>query len=99
LLSKLVKAKGLVLDGSERDNPMPKVNANCELTWGDFYLFLSRSTTPHLIQGSRKVQDFIQQQIKSGSEALSSFFENQNGAKTSSNADNLHIPESSEEDR
>ena len=53
------------------------MNANCELKWGEFYLFLSRSTTPHLIQGGRKVADFIQQQIKSGSEALSSFFENQ----------------------
>ena len=71
----------VVVDGSDHSGlkslPRPKVNANCSLKWGEFYLFLSRSTTPHLIQGGRKVKDFIQQQIKSGSEALSSFFENQ----------------------
>ena len=40
-----------------------------------FSLFMSRSSTPNFIQGARKVAEFIQGQIKSGSEALSSFFD------------------------
>ena len=36
---------------------------------------MSRSSTPNFIQGARKVNEFIQAQIKSGSEALSSFFD------------------------
>lgn len=102
LLSKLLQAKLIVVDGSDQiavildslESQRPKVLANCELKWGEFFLFLSRSTTPHLIQGGRKVHDFIQQQIKSGSEALSSFFENQKVKE------NLNIPhEASDDDR
>ena len=36
---------------------------------------MSRSSTPNFILGARKVKEFIQGQIKSGSEALSSFFD------------------------
>jgi len=44
-LSKLLQAKLVVVDGSDhfkKSLPRPKVNANCELKWGEFYLFLSR---------------------------------------------------------
>merc|ERR1711970_1363589 len=60
-------------DGDE--NRRREINGKLVLTWNDFCLFMSRSSTPNFIQGARKVQEFIQGQIKSGSEALSSFFE------------------------
>ena len=64
--------------------PMKEINVQLFLTWDDFCLFMSRSSTPNFIQGARKVAEFVQGQIKSGSEALSSFFDVQKSKDISS---------------
>ena len=77
LLSKLTMPRLSIHDMSDDgdENRRKEINGKLVLTWNDFCLFMSRSSTPNFIQGARKVQEFIQGQIKSGSEALSSFFD------------------------
>lgn len=75
LLSKLTDAELIIIDGSILDGRTPRVKANLDMKWGEFDLLLCKSTSKNLIQGGRKVQDFIKQQINTGSEAFRSMFD------------------------
>ena len=77
LLSKLTMPRLSIHDMSddEDENRRKEINGKLVLTWNDFCLFISRFSTPNFIQGARKVQEFTQGQITSGSETLSSFFD------------------------
>ena len=63
ILSKLTEPKLKLNDVSNYGTaqlPMKEINVQLFLTWNDFSLFMSRSSTPNFIQGARKVAEFIQ---------------------------------------
>jgi len=74
LLSKLSDAQLLVIDDSLLDDSPPRAKANCDMRWGEFDLLLCKSTSKNLVQGGRKVKDFVKQQINTGSEAFRTMF-------------------------
>ena len=54
------------------DSRSTEIYINCDSSWDELQIIISRSTTPDIIKMTAKLEDFFDQQHRSGVRALSS---------------------------